>query len=243
MLASLEYDRARPPYSPELAQWVLEQIGGSPVDLTLDVGCGTGRSTRWARSFSREVIGIDKSPNMLALAQRINVDPGMSFRLGSAEDLRVAEGALDLILSCGAFEWFNKPLFVSQARRALARGRPTVLVWSWLEPLDDITSRWYGIMRRVLGAHVGPDPNDCQAMASTIFPRNASWNVLRSVHRYSGHELHEFIRSSSYWRPTRPGVVEECGLLIDKFIREAGQDDGTVRLVFREVGFVGHLED
>jgi ubiquinone/menaquinone biosynthesis C-methylase UbiE len=60
--------------------------------LTVDVGCGTGR---WASRLG--AIGIDASPEMLAVAAR---KPGMSGRLAVADAvaLPVASGCADLAL-------------------------------------------------------------------------------------------------------------------------------------------------
>lgn len=51
---------------------------GRPV---LDVGCGSGRVTSHLRSFGLDVIGIDSSPSLVALARR--EDPAGRFEVGT----------------------------------------------------------------------------------------------------------------------------------------------------------------
>jgi len=57
---------------------MLEALPGEPV---LDAGCGTGRHVAWLSSRSVQVIGVDQSPEMLAVARAKTVDA----------DLRVGE--------------------------------------------------------------------------------------------------------------------------------------------------------
>ena len=40
----------------------------------VDFGCGTGRSTRFLREHGFDVLGVDISPQMIALARQLAVD-------------------------------------------------------------------------------------------------------------------------------------------------------------------------
>jgi len=51
------YGQARPTYPPELVRWCLEQVPAPGV--IVDLGCGTGISTRLFASTGHPVIGID----------------------------------------------------------------------------------------------------------------------------------------------------------------------------------------
>jgi len=48
----------------------LELAGELGARLVIDLGCGTGLLTRALAGEGREVIGVDPSPAMLAVAQR-----------------------------------------------------------------------------------------------------------------------------------------------------------------------------
>jgi SAM-dependent methyltransferase len=49
---------------------VLREILGSlPLGVALDTACGTGRHTAYVASLGHKVIGVDTSPEMLALAR------------------------------------------------------------------------------------------------------------------------------------------------------------------------------
>ncbi len=63
-------------------------------DRALDFGCGTGRSTRFLKHLGFDVIGVDISTEMVAVARRN--DPG--------EDYRVIEDGGFGTLPCGTFD-------------------------------------------------------------------------------------------------------------------------------------------
>jgi len=89
-----------PPSEAWLRQALLEAIGGQPRRI-LDLGCGTGSQTlQLKRAFpAAQVIGLDLSPYMLAMAehkaQEANLD--IAWRHGLAEATGLAANSLDLI--------------------------------------------------------------------------------------------------------------------------------------------------
>jgi ubiquinone/menaquinone biosynthesis C-methylase UbiE len=100
----------------------------------LDIGCGTGRSTRFLRELGFEAVGVDISEEMIVRARAI--DPTGDYRLIAAGDLRqFAYGEFDLVFS--AFTFDNVPtagkkiaLFAEMGRVLKARGRIVNLVCS-----------------------------------------------------------------------------------------------------------------
>ena len=89
----------------DLPQIISEHIPGEHVRGTraLDFGCGTGRSTRFARQLGFEVVGVDIAPEMIAHARRL--DPAGDYRLISTGDFsRLEPGSFDLVLSLFTFD-------------------------------------------------------------------------------------------------------------------------------------------
>lgn len=93
----------------------------------LDFGCGVGRLTLpLARRFD-EVIGVDVSPSMVALARAgAGDDAGVSFVVNDAPDLgRFADGTFDLVLSDLVLQHVGPDLqrrYVAELCRLLAPG-------------------------------------------------------------------------------------------------------------------------
>jgi ubiquinone/menaquinone biosynthesis C-methylase UbiE len=87
-----------------------------PFVLALDVGCGTGLSTRALKEIANRVIGADLSPEMLACA---SPDERIHYLAASAEALPFPSAVFDLLLTSSAFHWFDRRRFLSEAERVL----------------------------------------------------------------------------------------------------------------------------
>lgn len=68
------YGQARPTYPQDLVRWCLEQAPAP--GLIVDLGCGTGISTRLFATISHPVIGIDPNADLLATARGPSTDIG-----------------------------------------------------------------------------------------------------------------------------------------------------------------------
>ena len=71
-----------------------EILDGPPVGVALDAACGTGRHSVYLAKLGHQVIGVDTSPEMLALA-REKVPEG-AFREADLHDLPLADDSVDL---------------------------------------------------------------------------------------------------------------------------------------------------
>lgn len=54
----------------DLVERVFRQYGQAPIQRVLDLGCGTGRHTELLAARGYDVVGVDRSPEMLRLAQQ-----------------------------------------------------------------------------------------------------------------------------------------------------------------------------
>jgi ubiquinone/menaquinone biosynthesis C-methylase UbiE len=72
---------------------LLPALGGSPVIQLLDLGCGSGASTRalqqagQAAGFDFDIIGIDASAGMIEQARAKPWPRGVHFQVGTAEEI------------------------------------------------------------------------------------------------------------------------------------------------------------
>ncbi len=95
-----------------------------PVNRALDVGCGTGHSTIALLPYAYEILGIDSSSEMLALATRHD---RIDYRKAFAEALPFPPGYFDLVTVASAYHWFDHDRFLSEAARVLRPGGYLVL--------------------------------------------------------------------------------------------------------------------
>jgi ubiquinone/menaquinone biosynthesis C-methylase UbiE len=75
---------------------VREILAGVPVGRALDVACGTGRHTAYLAERGHTVIGVDTSPEMLAVArQKV---PAAEFHVSDLHDLPFANASFDVVV-------------------------------------------------------------------------------------------------------------------------------------------------
>jgi SAM-dependent methyltransferase len=72
----------------------------APDVVVGDLGCGSGRITAALAPFVRSVVGVDASPEMLAVARaRLAGSPNVELLQGTLEALPVADATLDIALA------------------------------------------------------------------------------------------------------------------------------------------------
>jgi SAM-dependent methyltransferase len=114
--AAERYARGRPDLHPAIVRRICEVTGRSRFASVLDVGCGTGLSTRTLARVADRVVGIDSSPEMLSHAAG---GAGIVYQQARAEALPFADRSFDLINVGLAFHWFAREAFLREARRVL----------------------------------------------------------------------------------------------------------------------------
>ena len=113
------YASARPPVHPRVIERVRAHLGiDEPLGSALDVGCGSGLSTRPLQRLARHCLGIDPSAQMLRLGTR--VAPEARFAVARAEALPVRPGSVDLITAAGSLNYADLDGFFSEAVRVLS---------------------------------------------------------------------------------------------------------------------------
>jgi SAM-dependent methyltransferase len=110
------YDKVRPTPPAVLADLITTYAGGRP-ELTVDLGCGTGLSTRWAASWSDDVIGVEPSADMRARAARSPPSTNVRYAAGWSSATDLPSGSADVVLAVQALHWMDPaPTFAEIAR-------------------------------------------------------------------------------------------------------------------------------
>jgi SAM-dependent methyltransferase len=98
---------------------LIEAAGIRPGTRVLDVACGTGLAAAAAQAAGAQVTGVDFSPPMLAIAQRLH--PGIAFRAGDAEALPFTDASFDAVIANFGMHHVEHPeRAMAEARRVLA---------------------------------------------------------------------------------------------------------------------------
>lgn len=110
------YAHHRPDYTPVVMDLIRARLGPQRRPRAVDVGCGTGLSTRALTALADEVMGTDSAPAMVEEARRWG---GATYHCAPAEDLPWAPGSVDLITVAGAIPWIDCERFLPEVHRVL----------------------------------------------------------------------------------------------------------------------------
>jgi len=118
-LMSEEYNSARRGYPQEVFEYLKSLINKDKPD-TLDIGCGTGISTRQLKQYTCEVTGIDKDSTMIDVAMKQTTN--IPYVIAPANKLPFESNKFDLITAFTAFHWFNNEESLLEIKRVMKEG-------------------------------------------------------------------------------------------------------------------------
>ena len=118
------YDRARPTYPREAAQWLV----GQEAATVLELGAGTGKLTAQLVELGHDVVATD--PDRAMLDRLVRNLPEARTIVASAEDLPLGDRAYDVVVAAQAFHWFDLDRALPEIARVLKPGGHLSLVWN-----------------------------------------------------------------------------------------------------------------
>ena len=131
--------------------------GISSGDTVLDIGCGTGLTTREAARAAApgRVLGVDVSERMLERARELTDADNVRYELGDAQVHPFDPGGFDVAISRFGTMFFSDPpaAFANVAAALRAGGRLVLLVW---QPRED--NEWALGLDAALGDARQPTP-------------------------------------------------------------------------------------
>ena len=205
-------------YDAELAahhEHLRAAYGISPGDEVLDIGCGTGLTTREAARAAApgRVVGIDVSERMLERARELTAGErldNLRYELGDAQVHRFDPAGFDVAISRFGTMFFSDPAaaFANIAAALRPEGRLVLLVWQRREHND-----WMRTLNAALGdaaqpAQAGPGPfslGDAEATAGLLEGAGFGGVDFEDVHEpvLYGHDLDAALAFIQGWQDAR----------------------------------------
>jgi SAM-dependent methyltransferase len=154
-----DYAKYRPTYPHEAIDWIIERSSLAPRARILDLGCGTGISSRLFAARGFAVTGVDPNEEMLAKAREAG--GGVSYARGEAARTGLPAGGFDLAVAAQAFHWFDARAVAAELRRVLAPEARAAAFWNvradapLLAAYEDVLRRFsseYAALPRPAGA-------------------------------------------------------------------------------------------
>ena len=113
------YDQFRPRPPRPLLELLCRYASVGRPGLVVDLGCGTGLSTRAWSGLAERAIGVEPNPAMLAAAEAA---PDVEYREAYAQETGLADGCADIVTCSQSFHWMEAPPTLQEAARILRPG-------------------------------------------------------------------------------------------------------------------------
>jgi SAM-dependent methyltransferase len=147
------YAQSRPSYPNEALDFIVAQCQLKPGDTMVDVGCGTGISTRLFSQRDLQLIGIEPNDDMRVKAETENKKDRNNFTYApvylkaTAEQTGLKPNSADIVLCAQAFHWFNKQICLSEFNRILKTPGYVALMWNERDEDDPFTKAYGEVLR------------------------------------------------------------------------------------------------
>ena len=151
------YERTAAELEP-VAEAVVRLAAPAAGDRVLDVACGTGNAALLAAACRADVVGVDASERLIAVARQRADEAGLvaEFLVGDALALPVANASFDIVLSVFGVIFAPDPAqAVSEVARVLrADGRAYITAWVPAGPINAMLT----VVGRAVGQATGAPP-------------------------------------------------------------------------------------
>ncbi|MGH3081057.1 MAG: class I SAM-dependent methyltransferase, partial [Gaiellaceae bacterium] len=116
------YDAFRPSPPPILLE-ALSRYAETPKPArVVDLGSGTGLSTRAWGDRAGEVIGVEPNPEMRKVAERRTEQPNVRYVEAFASDTGLEAASADVVTCSQSFHWMERGPVLAEAARILREG-------------------------------------------------------------------------------------------------------------------------
>ena len=144
------YDANRPTPPHGLGR-LLAAYAGVAAPRVVDLGSGTGLSSRWAASWASDVTGVEPNADMRAQAAARPV-PNVEYRDGTSSDTGLAPASADVVLAVQAMHWMEPVSTLREVARLLRPGGVFAALdadWPPVTGLVEAEMAWQVFHRRV----------------------------------------------------------------------------------------------
>jgi ubiquinone/menaquinone biosynthesis C-methylase UbiE len=235
------YAKSRPSYPVAAVDWIVDHCGLESGCRLVDVGSGTGISSRLFAQRGLHVLGLEPNAEMRAKAEGAS-DPAAvppTYVDGRAEQTGLPDHYADAVLAAQAFHWFEPESTLREFHRILKPNGWVMLLWNERDDRDPFTAAYSAIVRSTPEAAAVELPRSHAGeplLHSPLF-QNAQRVVFANEQLLDEANLQGRAFSASY-APRQPTAAEAFAEAL-KVVFARFQQDGQVRLQYETSVYVG----
>jgi SAM-dependent methyltransferase len=229
------YVAARPSYPEEALDALFAGLGDPAALTVVDLGAGTGISSRQLAARGANVIALEPNEAMRRAAEPAE---RVRWQAGTAEHTGLADGAAALVTAFQAFHWFDHPVALREMLRLLRPGGRAALVYNERDESDAFTAAYGTLVRR----YATDETERRRADGRAGFEAFPAWKSVRVVESRNAQQLdraglHARARSTSYL-PQEGALADELHAALDQLF-DAHARDGAVTMRLKTIVSLG----
>lgn len=138
-----QYSKARPDYPAKALDFILERCSLKAESKLVDIGAGTGISSRAFASRGLLVTGVEPNQSMLDEAKNHpDFAEKLTYVKAKAEETGLPSNTFDAVVCAQSFHWFDPGLALAEFNRMLKPGGWIVLLWNERDESDQFTKEY-----------------------------------------------------------------------------------------------------
>jgi SAM-dependent methyltransferase len=225
------YDRYRPHPPAALLELLPTLAGIDRPRLVVDLGSGTGLSTRFWADTADEVVGVELNDAMREFAEEESEAPNVRYVGASAYETGLVDACADIVTAAQSLQWLKLDRAVPEIARILRPGgvfcaynyfRSQLRSWEASAAFERVRRRKHELVRGEGYAEPGLPDAAAELAAAGAF-RDVRELVLHSVERCDGERLLGFALSEGSTRMLLEQGVAEEELGLDRLRAVAGE--------------------
>jgi ubiquinone/menaquinone biosynthesis C-methylase UbiE len=130
---TIEYQQYRPEIPNELCSFLLAVLKTSKANCVVDLGSGTGISSRAWANYANKVIGIEISEEMITTAQQNTRSRNVQYINASSAITNLPDSSADIVVSSSAIHWMN-PLTTLPEIKRIIKPQGIFAFWGTSQP-------------------------------------------------------------------------------------------------------------
>ena len=127
------YDKYRPSPPVEILHQTLNYLGKPKAERILDLGCGTGISTKVWEDYAEEIIGLEPSIEMIEIAKSKSKNDQIKYLVGYSDDIQLSSNSIDVVSCSQSFHWMEPKNTLKEISRVL-RDKGILIIYDVIWP-------------------------------------------------------------------------------------------------------------
>lgn len=144
------YDKYRTNYASKCVEDIIKTKNINKETIIADIGAGTGKLTEQLLENGVKVIAVEPNKDMINVAKE-NLSKHnelIEFKQESAEDTKIEDNSVDIIVVAQAFHWFDKEVFKKECKRILKKDGIIAIMWNFIDYRQELESKIIDIHKK-----------------------------------------------------------------------------------------------